>query len=91
MFVVIGLNTLNVLTMESCFRIFQLKFSDRGIELKEAYLIDKEVFKYHEGDGDFNNYSDAKIWLKGLSTLDGQFVILEVHTKQKTKPKWQAA
>ena len=66
--------------MKSCFRIFQLLITDSQTHIKEAFLLDKKVFKYHEGNGDFKTYADAKFWLNGMSTLKGQFLILEIHT-----------
>ena len=66
--------------MESCFKIFQLIASDEDTHLK-THTIDEEIFKYHESNGCFNSYSDASVWLRGLSKLKGQFVIMEVYTK----------
>jgi len=68
--------------MKSSFKIFELVTQDGQIHLREPHLS-KEVFKYHDGNGDFKSYLDANIWLKGLSLLKGQFVIMEVYTKSK--------
>jgi len=68
--------------MKSCFRIFKLLAVEGQMCLKEAVMEDKQVFKYHDGKGDFKSYTDAHIWLHGLSTLRGQFVILEVFEKK---------
>jgi hypothetical protein len=69
--------------MKNCFRIFQIIASTDSTKM-ETHSVNKEEFKYHEDKGDFKNYSDANIWLQGLSKLKGQFVIMEVYTKITT-------
>lgn len=69
--------------MNTCFRIFQLIESADDTKI-ETHSVDKEEFKYHEDRGDFKSYSDANTWLRGLSTLKGHFVIMEVYNKIAT-------
>lgn len=69
--------------MRTCFRIFQLVESTDS-DVLEVRSVDVDFFKYHESKGDFQTYSDANAWLRGLSKLKGQFVIMEVYIKITT-------
>lgn len=69
--------------MQKSYRIFQYVSIDGEIHLRDAYLLNVDIFKYQGCKGEFKTYKDAQDWLAGLSTLEGEFVIVEVFVKSK--------